>query len=112
MSTINGAGALTAKSYNRYFFRVNTSGPMGARAVTLYLAESSMKRFYALGSDYAWGRDSVASFSSQITAVKKEVVGSDFPPVGTKDFASYIAKIRQPRADGVYLGLPAQDATI
>jgi len=28
MSTINGAGALTAKSWNRYFFRVNTSGPM------------------------------------------------------------------------------------
>src|SRR5213080_5113769 len=29
MSTINGAGALTAKSFHRYFFRVNTSGPMG-----------------------------------------------------------------------------------
>ena len=49
MSTINGAGALTAKSYNRYFFRVNTSGPMGARAISLYLAESPMKRFYGLG---------------------------------------------------------------
>src|SRR5689334_16005446 len=31
MSTINGAGSLTAKDYNRYFFRPNTSGPMGAR---------------------------------------------------------------------------------
>ena len=112
MSTINGAGALTAKSYNRYFFRVNTSGPMGARAVTLYLAESSMKRFYALGSDYAWGRDSVASFTSQITAVKKEVVGKDYPPVGTKDFASYIGKIKQSHAEGCYLALPGQDATI
>ena len=112
MSTINGAGALTAKSYNRNFFRVNTSGPMGARAVSLYLAESSMKRFFALGSDYAWGRDSVASFTSQITAVKKEVVGTDFSPVGTKDFASYIAKIRQSKAEGVYLVLAGQDATI
>src|SRR5437773_851719 len=49
------------------------------------------------------------------TAVRKahkEVVGTDFPPVGTKDFASYIAKIRQSRADGVYLALPGQDATI
>src|SRR3989441_10464085 len=112
MSTINGAGALTAKSFHRYFFRVNTSGPMGARAISLYLAESPMKRFFALGSDYAWGRDSAASFTSQITAAKKEVVGSDFPPVGTKDFASYIAKIRQSKADGVYLALPGQDATI
>ena len=112
MSTINGAGSLTAKAWNRYFFRVNTSGPMGARAISLYLAEGPMKRFFALGSDYAWGRDSVASFTTQITAAKKEIVGTDYPPVGTKDFASYIAKIRQSRADGVYLALPGQDATI
>ena len=101
MSTINGAGSLTTKSFHRYFFRVNTSGPMGARAVSLYLAESPMKRFFGLGSDYAWGRDSVGSFSEQITAAKKEVVGKDYPPVGTKDFASYIAKIRQSKAEGV-----------
>jgi branched-chain amino acid transport system substrate-binding protein len=112
MSTINGAGALTAKSWNRYFFRINTSGPMGARAVSLYLAEGPMKRLFALGSDYAWGRDSVASFSAQIEAAKREVVGKDYPPVGTKDFASYIAKIRQSRAEGVYLVLVGQDATI
>ena len=112
MSTINGAGALTAKAFHRYFFRVNTSGPMGARAISLYLAEAPMKRFFALGSDYAWGRDSVASFTTQITAAKKEIVGTDYPPVGTKDFASYIAKIRQSKAEGVYLALPGQDATI
>jgi branched-chain amino acid transport system substrate-binding protein len=112
MSTINGAGSLTTKSFHRYFFRVNTSGPMGARAISLYLAESPMKRFFALGSDYAWGRDSAASFTQQITAAKKDIVGSDYPPVGTKDFASYIAKIRQSRAEGVYLALPGQDATI
>src|SRR5947199_5123609 len=112
MSTINGAGALTAKSFHRYFFRVNTSGPMGARAVSLYLAESPMKRFFALGSDYAWGRDSVASFTSQIMAAKKDIVATEFPPVGTKDFASYIAKTRQSPPDGVYLVLPGQDATI
>src|SRR5881392_1578096 len=112
MSTINGAGALTAKSWNRYFFRVNTSGPMGARAISLYLAEAPMKRFFGLGSDYAWGRDSDASFSAQITAAKKEVVGRDYPPVGTKDFASYIGKIKHSHAEGCYLALPGQDATI
>jgi branched-chain amino acid transport system substrate-binding protein len=112
MSTINGAGALTAKSWNRYFFRVNTSGPMGARAVSLYLAASPMKRFFGLGADYAWGRDSVGSFKKQITAAGKEIVGTDFPPLGTKDFASYIAKVKQSGAQGCYLVLPGQDATI
>lgn len=112
MSTINGAGSLTAKAWNRYFFRVNTSGPMGARAVSLYLAEAPMKRLFGLGSDYAWGRDSVASFEKQITAVKKEIVGKDYPPVGTKDFASYIGKIKQSKAEACYMALPGQDATI
>src|SRR2546425_4335627 len=112
MSTINGAGSLTAKSWNRYFFRVNTSGPMGARAVSLYLVESPMKRFFGLGSDYAWGRDSVGSFEKLITAAGKEIVGKDYPPAGTKDFASYVAKIKQSRAEACYMALPGQDATI
>jgi branched-chain amino acid transport system substrate-binding protein len=112
MSTINGTGALTAKSYNRNFFRVNTSGPMGTRAVSLYLADSPMKKFFGLGSDYAWGRDSIGAFERGIKAMGKEIVGTDFPPVGTKDFASYIAKVKQAKPDGCFLVLVGQDATI
>jgi branched-chain amino acid transport system substrate-binding protein len=112
MSTINGAGSLTAKAWNRYFFRINTSGPMGARVVSIYLAESPLKRFFALGSDYAWGRDGVTTFEKQIGGTKKDIVGKDYPPVGTKDFAAYISKIKQARADSCYIVMPGQDATI
>jgi branched-chain amino acid transport system substrate-binding protein len=112
MSTINGAGSLTAKAYNRNFFRINTSGPMGARVVSIYLTEAPLKRFFALGSDYAWGRDGVTTFEKQIAGAKKDIVGKDFPPVGTKDFASYISKIKQARADSCYIVMPGQDATI
>ncbi len=112
MSSITGVGALTAAKFNRYSFRPNTSGPMGARAVSLYLGESPVKRVYGMGSDYAWGRDSVGSFVRQMTAAKKEVVGQDFPPIGTKDFASYIAKIKQSKAEACFLVLVGQDASI
>ncbi len=112
MSTVNGTGALTAKSFNRYFFRQNISGPMGTRAVNLYLAESPMKRFFGLGSDYAWGRDSIGAFSRGVQAMGKQMAGTDFPPVGTKDFASYIAKIKEAKPDACYLVLVGQDATI
>ena len=112
MSTINGAGSLTAKAYNRNFFRINTSGPMGARVVSIYLAESPLKRFFAMGSDYAWGRDGVTTFDKQIVAAKKDVVGRDYPPVGTKDFGAYISKVRQAKADACYLVLVGQDASI
>jgi branched-chain amino acid transport system substrate-binding protein len=112
MSTINGAGALTAKNYNRNFFRINTSGPMGTRAVSLYLADSPMKKFFGLGSDYAWGRDSIGAFEKGIRALGKEIAGTDFPPVGTKDFGSYIAKVKQAKPDGCFLVLVGQDSTI
>src|SRR3989338_3850038 len=84
MSTINGVGSLTTTNFNRYFFRVNTSGHMGTRAVTLYLQESPMKKFF----------------------------GPDFVPLGTKDFASYIAKVKQAKPDGCFIVVPGQDATI
>ena len=112
ISSINGVGTLTTKFFHRYFFRVNTSGPMGVRAATLYLAESPMKRFYGFGSDYAWGRDSMGAFEKQIAAVKKEIIGRDFAPLGTKDFASYISKIKQAKPDGVMVVLAGQDSTI
>ena len=112
MSTINGVGSLTTKEFHRYFFRVNTSGPMGTWAVLLYLQESPMKRFYGLGSDYAWGRDSLGLFERTVKAKGKEIVGLDFAPLNTKDFGTYIAKIRQAKPDGVFLVMPGQDSTI
>src|SRR5256712_3498487 len=59
MSTINGAGQLPTTAWPRHLFPRKPSRPQGARAVSLHLAESPMKRFFALGSDYALGRDSV-----------------------------------------------------
>lgn len=112
ISTINGVGSLTAKNFNRYVFRVNTSGPMGTRAMSLYLAESPMKRFFCLASDYAWGRSSAASFEKDVKAMGKQYLGSDFVPLNTKDFASYITKIKQAKPDAYYVVVPGQDAII
>jgi branched-chain amino acid transport system substrate-binding protein len=109
VSTINGAGKLTAANFNRYFFRTNTSGPMGARAVSLYLGDSPMQRFYGIGADYVWGRNSVASFKGNITKLGKDFVGSVFTPIGTTDFATYISKIRDAKPEGVYVVLAGQD---
>ena len=47
ISSDNGDGRLTAESFVPNFFRANTSGPMGTRAVSLYLKESKLQKFYA-----------------------------------------------------------------
>jgi branched-chain amino acid transport system substrate-binding protein len=109
VSSDNGDGRLTAESLVPNFFRSNISGPMGARAVTLYLREAPFKAYYAIGMDYAWGRNSVAVFETEMKRANKNVIGSVFSPTGTKDFSTYITKIRQSGADALYVVLAGDD---
>ena len=102
-------GRLTGESFVPNFFRANISGPMGARAVSLYLRDAPFKNFYGLGMDYAWGRNSVAVFESEMKRANKNFVGAVFSPTGTKDFSTYITKIRNSGADAMYFALAGDD---
>jgi len=105
----NGDGRLTAESLVPNFFRPNTSGPMGTRAVALWLRDSKLTKFYGLGMDYAWGHNSMEVFQNEAKKAGKEFLGAVFSPTGTKDFSTYITKIRQSGADGCYLVLAGDD---
>jgi len=109
ISSDNGDGRLTAESFVPNFFRGNVSAPMGARAVSLFLRSANYAKFYAIGMDYAWGRNSVSVFESEMKQAKKDFVGSVFSPVGTKDFSTYITKIRQSGADACYVTMAGDD---
>lgn len=106
-----GDGALTTKEFLvPNFFRANTSAPMGARALALYLKDSPEKNFIALGSDYAWGRSSVAAFEEQIKAIGKNLSDKIYTPVGNKDYSTYITKIMQSGAKDCYIALQGDEA--
>jgi branched-chain amino acid transport system substrate-binding protein len=109
ISSDNGDGRLTAESFVPNFFRANTSGPMGTRAVSLYLKESKLQKFYAIGLDYAWGHNSVQVFENEIKRLGREFLGKVFAPTGTKDYSTYVTKIRQSGADAVYTVLAGDD---
>src|SRR5665213_555334 len=109
ISSDNGDGRLTGESFVPNFFRANISGPMGARAVSLYLRDAPFKKFYGLGMDYAWGRNSVAVFEGEMKRANKDFIGSVFSPTGTKDFSTYITKIRNSGADAMYFALAGDD---
>ncbi|HKO08492.1 MAG TPA: ABC transporter substrate-binding protein [Alphaproteobacteria bacterium] len=106
----NGDGRLTAELLVPRFFRANTSAPMGARTVALYLKDAPQKKFIALGSDYSWGQSSVKAFDEQIKRIGKELVDKIFTPVANKDYSTYITKILQSGAEGCYLALQGDEA--
>ena len=109
MSSDNGDGRLTGSSFVPNFFRANISGPMETRVISLWLRQSKFTKFYALGMDYAWGHNSVGVFKDEVTKAKKEYVGDVFSPIGTKDFSTYITKIRQSGAEVCFLVLQGDD---
>jgi len=109
ISSDNGDGRLTGESFVPNFFRANTSGPMGTRAVSLYLRQSGFKNFYALGMDYAWGHNSIGVFKDEVKKSGKNFIADIYSPIGTKDYSTYITKIRQSGADACYLVLQGDD---
>jgi branched-chain amino acid transport system substrate-binding protein len=109
MSSDNGDGRLTGSSFVPNFFRANISGPMETRAISLWLRKAEFKKFYALGMDYAWGHNSIGVFEDEVKKAKKELLGSVYSPIGTKDFSTYITKIRQSGADACFLVLQGDD---
>jgi branched-chain amino acid transport system substrate-binding protein len=111
LSSINGAGELTAEKLVPNFFRANTSGPMGARTIALYLKDVPQKTFFAIGLDYAWGHSSVAVFEKEIERAGKAFVGKVFAPTGTKDYSTYISRVRQANPDGLYVAITGDDGT-
>ena len=111
ISSINGAGSITAKDYVPNMFRANTSGPMGARSIALWLEDAPYKEFFSLSLDYAWGHSSVATFEKLITGAGKNAAGKVFAPVGTKDYSTYIARVRQANPQALYVALAGDDAT-
>lgn len=105
----NGDGRLTGSSLVPNFFRPNTSGPMDTRCVVLWLRDSPLKKFYGIGMDYAWGHNSMEVFAAEMKRAGKTFLGAVFSPMGTKDFSTYIMKIRESGADGCYLVLAGDD---
>lgn len=111
ISSVNGAGSITAEAWVPNAFRSNTSGPMGARALALWLRNSPQTDFFSLSLDYSWGRSSVETFEGLLRGIGKRSIGSVFAPVGTRDYSSFITRIRQANPQALYIALTGDDGT-
>jgi branched-chain amino acid transport system substrate-binding protein len=111
LASVSGVGSLTAGNFVPNAFRTCSSGPMRARTISLWLANSPKQRYFTIAQDYAWGKSSLATFEKLITDLKKEAVGNVLTPLNAKDYSSYIARIREARPDVLYVAMSGDDAT-
>jgi branched-chain amino acid transport system substrate-binding protein len=87
------------------FTMSQVTAPLGGWA-----AKNGSKRAFTLVADYAPGVDAETAFSRTFTEGGGLVVDKLRVPLNNVDFSSYVRRIRDAKADAVYLFLPNSDS--
>lgn len=107
---------LTNDKCSFWHFRFDANADMRMHALTETIkGDTQAKRVYLIGQDYSFGHQVAKAAREQLAAKRPDIqiVGDEFHPIGkVKDFAPYIAKIRQSGADTVITGNWSNDLTL
>ena len=99
---------LTNSKCSYWHFRLDADTSMKMEALTTYMKDQpEIKKVYLIGQNYSHGQQ-VSKFAKENLARKRpdvQIVGDDLHPLAqVRDFAPYIAKIKQSGADTVITG--------
>jgi branched-chain amino acid transport system substrate-binding protein len=103
-------GIFRKKNYSPYAFRASLSVWQANSPIGTWLSEKGFKRVLYTGPDYAMGREAINAFRGTFRVPGGETVGEIFVPLGTNDFAPYIAQIKKAHPDLVYASYAGSDA--
>lgn len=106
--------AITGVDFVPSVFRLALNTSMHATATVAGLADKPYKKFFLIHQDYSFGRSIAESYKKSLNKFKPgwQLVGEDYHPIATKDFAPYIQKIVASGADMVLSGNWGADLTI
>lgn len=107
---------LTNSKCDYWHFRLDADTSMKMEALTAYIKDQpEIKKVYLINQNYSHGQQ-VSKFAKLNLASKRpdiQVVGDDLHPLAqVRDFAPYIAKIKQSGADSVVTGNWGSDLTL
>jgi urea transport system substrate-binding protein len=66
-----------------------------------WAAKEVGKRAYLIGSDYAWGRGSLEAAKRHLPEISARLVGEEYYPLGTTDWAPAVQKIKNASPDWI-----------
>ena len=97
--------AFTNDKCSFWHFRFDANADMKMESLTTYMTgKKNIKKVYLINQDYSFGH-AVKKAAREMLARKRpdiQIVGDDLHPLGqVKDFAPYVAKIKQSGADSV-----------
>jgi branched-chain amino acid transport system substrate-binding protein len=100
-NTNTNSDECTGVHCHRTNFRVGPNNHMLVHAVAPYIAENFGTKWYFITHDYTWGRSGTKVFREILNAQNGKDLGEALIPMGTRDFSSYLIKIRnlKPKPD-------------
>jgi branched-chain amino acid transport system substrate-binding protein len=108
--------ALTNEKCDYWHFRLDADTTMKMEALTTFMKDQpKVKNVYLLNQNYSHGQQVAKYFKEGIARKRTDVkiVGEDLHPIGqVKDFAPYVAKIKQSGADTIVTGNWGADLTL
>ncbi len=108
--------ALTNEKCDYWHFRLDADTTMKMEALTTFMKDQpKVKNVYLLNQNYSNGQQVARYFKEGIARKRSDVkiVGEDLHPIGqVKDFAPYVAKIKQSGADTIVTGNWGADLTL
>jgi len=108
--------AMTNEKCDYWHFRLDADTTMKMEALTTFMKDQpKVSKVYLLNQNYSHGQQ-VARYFKEGMARKRpdvKIVGEDLHPIGqVKDFAPYVAKIKQSGADTIVTGNWGADLTL
>ncbi len=107
---------LTNEDCSFWHFGLDANVMMKMEALTSYIKDQpQVKKFYLLDQDYSYGHDMSKYFQKYLKEKRPDaqIVGDVFVPIGqVKDFAPYVAKIKESGADAIMSGNWGTDLTL
>lgn len=108
--------ALTNEKCDYWHFRLDADTTMKMEALTTFMKDQpKVSKVYLLNQNYSHGQQVAKYFKEGIARKRPDVkiVGEDLHPIGqVKDFAPYVAKIKQSGADTIVTGNWGADLTL
>lgn len=108
--------ALTNERCDYWHFRLDADTTMKMEALTTFMKDQAkVKKVFLLNQNYSHGQQ-VSRYFKEGMKIKRpdvQIVGDDLHPIGAvKDFAPYVAKIKQSGADTIVTGNWGTDLTL
>jgi branched-chain amino acid transport system substrate-binding protein len=105
------ADEITGKEFSRYAFRMNFPTYSMWQTMVQLMVSQPYKKYYVLQPDFAAGHSGDATLKKMVKDELPDVsfVGTDFSPIGTKDYGPYISKIAAAKPDALIVPLWGSD---